>query len=57
LCDIGPLPKHLKIGKNYTKAKVVELFGPYINNNGYMYCFSDDEKLITKVEVLWMIPH
>lgn len=57
LCNIGPLPKHLKIGKYCIEVKVVELFGPCINNNEYKYCFSNDEKLIAKVERLWVITH
>jgi hypothetical protein len=36
---------------------VVEFFGACINKNGYMYYFLDDEKLIAKVEALWMIAH
>jgi len=37
LCNSGPLLKHLKIGKDCIEVKVVELFGPCINNNGYKY--------------------
>ncbi len=55
LCNTSSSPKCLKIGKDYTEAEVVELFGPCINKNGYRYYFLDDEKLIAKVEALWMI--
>ncbi len=54
LCNKGPSSKHLKIRKD---AKVEEFFGNPINRNGYRYCHLDNEELIIRVELLWMIVH
>jgi hypothetical protein len=51
------LPKNLRIGKEVVESKVEAFFGPYIFRNGYKYSFSDDEKLISNVETLWMVTH
>jgi hypothetical protein len=51
------LPKNLRIGKEVEESKVEALFEPYILKNGYKYSFSDDEKLISNVETLWMVTH
>lgn len=57
LSNIGPSPKRLKLGLNYSKDKVQALFRPHGNKNGYRYCYSDDKGLIKYVEELWMIVH
>jgi hypothetical protein len=45
----------IKIGKHLKEADIEEIFGPYINRNGYRYAHSDDEALITQVETQYMI--
>jgi hypothetical protein len=53
---VGPCPKILKLGLNYSK-EILELFGQIANKNGYKYCFSDDEELIKHIKELWMVTH
>jgi hypothetical protein len=57
LCNFSISPKNLRIGKEVEELEVEALFEPYILNNGYKYSFSDDEKLISNVETLWMVTH
>jgi hypothetical protein len=49
--------KNHKIGKEVEESKVEALFELFILKNGYKYSFSDDEKLISSVETLWMVTH
>jgi hypothetical protein len=57
LCNFGISQKNLRIGKKVVESEVEAFFGPCIFKNGYKYFFSDDEKLISKVETLWMVTH
>jgi hypothetical protein len=52
---VGPCPKRLKLGFDYSKEEILELFGWIANKNCYMYCFNDDEKLIKHIKELWMV--
>jgi hypothetical protein len=45
----GLSPKMLKIGKDYIEEEIQALFGPCNTKNGYHYCFSNDERLITSI--------
>jgi hypothetical protein len=57
LCNIGPFPKKLKLGLDYTKEEVLELFGFLTNKNGYHYNFNNNLELVKHIENLWMIAH
>jgi hypothetical protein len=57
LCSIGPSPKTLKLGLDYTEQEVLELFGPFTNKNGYCYSFNNNLELVKHIEKLWMITH
>jgi hypothetical protein len=57
LCNKGPSPKDLKIRKDLKDTEVEEIFGKPINRNGYRYCHLNNEELIIRVELLWMIVH
>jgi hypothetical protein len=48
LCNKGPNPKCLRIGKDLEEEEVEELFGKAISRNGYRYCHTDNEEFITK---------
>jgi hypothetical protein len=47
----------LKLGLDYTKEEVLELFGPLTNKNGYRYSFNNNLELMKHIEELWMIAH
>jgi len=57
LGSIEPSPKKLKLGLNYIKEEVLELFGPFTNKNGYHYNFNNNLELVKHIEELWMITH
>ncbi len=52
LCNIGPLPKALKLGVDYSEEEILELFGPLISKNDYRYYFNDNQELVKCVEEL-----
>jgi hypothetical protein len=57
LCSKGPTPKHLKVGRDFLEEEVKALFGPSINRNGYQYCHTNDEELISRIENSFMAMH
>jgi hypothetical protein len=57
LCNTGIPPKSLKINVHITEDKVVSVFGQKVGGSGYKYTNCDDESLVKKVELRWMICH
>jgi hypothetical protein len=57
LCSKGLNPKCIKIPRKIIVEETHKYFGPMHNKNGYNYVFSEDPKMIAKVEGLWMVIH
>lgn len=47
----------MKIPRDLIVEEIHKYFGPIQNNNGYKNVFSEDPKLIAKVEGLWIVIH
>jgi hypothetical protein len=57
LCNTEIPPKSLKINVHITEDEVISVFGQKVGGNGYKYTNCDDESLVKKVELRWMICH
>ncbi len=57
ICLEGLNPKCIRIPRKIIVEEVHMYFGPMHNKNGYNYVFSEDLKVIAKVEGLWMVIH
>lgn len=58
ILDCGGMnPKHIRVPRDCTNDEVVALFGPTVGKNGHHYTECKDEKLIARIENLWMILH
>jgi hypothetical protein len=49
--------KAIKVPKDISLEKVLKIFGPIVNKNGYNHTFPGDLKYIKDIELLWMIIH
>ena len=47
-------PKQIRVPRDCTNDEVVALFGPTVGKNGHHYTECKDEKLIARIENLWM---
>ena len=53
----GLNPKQVRVPRDCTHEEVMKLFGPRDTKNGHQYVDCKDEKLIARIENLWMILH
>ena len=51
----GLNPNQVRVPRDITNEEVGSVFGPSENKNGYCYLEYKDEKLIARIENLWMI--